>query len=585
MATDSQGCVLAFNGEIYNHAELRAELESQGHRFKSHCDTEVVLRAFVEWDTRSFERFRGMFAAAFWQEKNRRLVLVRDRLGIKPLYYALHNSQLFFGSELKALFAHDQIPRQISRKALAYYLSLSYIPGPLTLVEGIEKLMPGTWLEWEDGKLARGRYWQNKMCPEQMPAEEASRELDRLLAASVSEHLLADVPVGLWLSGGLDSATVLHYAAHSSRTPIHTFSISFQGRHCDESRYHRPLAAHYGTQHEELDLGRDLDLTSAIHELSYYSDEPSADAGALPVWFLSKLTAQHVRVTLSGEGSDEIFGGYQTYLADGWAMRARHLPKPLLRTALRCANRLPVSDRKISLEYKLKRFLAGTLLPGDEAHFFWNGTFSEQEQCTLGLHPEAGLLRQLVRDLPNIPSDHDCNRYLFVDQHFYLPDDILSKCDRMSMAHSLEVRPPFLDHRLVEFAGRLPLKLKIRGKRTKVLLRRLMDSKLPSGMLNPRKEGLDIPVHEWLRGPLRPLLLETLHRERVESAGLFANATVQYLIDMHLSRRANLGYHLWGLLTLHLWIRRWNIQTQKAMSWIESDTPLLATAIPSEECY
>ena len=278
------------------------------------------------------------------------------------------------------------------------------------------------------------------------------------------------------------------------------------------------------------------------------------------------MTAGHVRVALSGEGSDEIFGGYLTYLADGYAKLARKSPAPLLRAALRCANSLPVSDRKIGFEYKLKRFLAGSLLPSDEAHFFWNGTFSEHEQRRLGFNCESGLLGKLVERLPSVPEVHDQNRYLFVDQHCYLPDDILYKCDRMSMAHSLEVRPPFLDYRLVEFAARLPLKLKIRGSETKVLLRQLMHRKLPKGMLNPRKEGLDIPAHEWLRGPLLPLLVETLDRRTIEDAGLFSYSAVESLISMHLHRRANLGYHLWGLLTLHLWIRRWKIQTRDEIS-------------------
>ena len=562
MATEFGDCVLAFNGEIYNHAELRAELQSLGHKFKSQCDTEVALRAFTQWDVHCFKRFRGMFAAAFWQERTKRLLLVRDRFGIKPLYYALHKGHIFFASELKALFGHAEIPRQLSRQALAYYLSLNYVPGPLTLVEGIEKLPPGTWLEWKDGKIARQTYWQNTMCPLDISLEDASQELDRLLNQSVREHLVSDVPVGFWLSGGLDSAAVLHYAAHHHRRPLRTFSISFEARDCDESRYYRPLAQHYGTQHHELNLHSDLDLTGAIHELSYYSDEPSADAGALPVWFLSKMTASHVRVALTGEGSDEVFGGYQTYLADNYSKLARRLPQSLLRLGAQCANKIPVSDRKIGLDYKLKRFLAGSLLPPDQAHFFWNGSFGEQEQRELGLDCHDGLLASLVARLPNLPTGLDCNRYLFVDQHYYLPDDILYKCDRMSMAHALEVRPPFLDHRLVEFAARLPSKFKIKGFETKVLLRRLMRSKLPKGLINPCKQGLDIPAHDWLRGPLLPLLLETLSRERVEEAGLFSSASIERLIDLHINRQSNLGYHLWGLLTLHLWIRRWNIQTQ-----------------------
>jgi asparagine synthase (glutamine-hydrolysing) len=322
------------------------------------------------------------------------------------------------------------------------------------------------------------------------------------------------------------------------------------------------LARYYHAQHQELDLSSDLDLTSAIHELAYYSDEPSADSGALPIWFLSKITSGHVRVALSGEGADEIFGGYQTYLADACARTARQAPTAVLRAALQVANHLPVSDKKIGFEYKLKRFLAGTLLRSDEAHFFWNGTFTDSEQRDMGFKGEPASLDELVTTLSELPEGNSLNRYLFVDQHYYLPDDILYKCDRVSMAHALEIRPPFLDHRVVEFAARLPVDLKIRGRQTKFLLRRLLRQKLPKGIVNPRKEGLDIPAHDWLRGPLRPLLLEGLSREVVEEAGLLSYAAVERLITQHLNKRLNIGYHLWGLLTLHLWIRRWRIQTQ-----------------------
>jgi asparagine synthase (glutamine-hydrolysing) len=565
MRTEDEDCVLIFNGEIYNHLELRHELEQLGHRFHSHCDTEVVLRAFVQWDVDCFPRLRGMFAAAFWQESAQRLVLARDRLGIKPLYYAMQGGNLYFGSELKAIFQHSEIPRKICHQALGYFLSLNYVPTPFTLVEGIEKLQPGTWLECRGGKLKTGRYWSNIFRPTRTDLEEACGQLDDLLSKSVAEHLISDVPLGVWASGGLDSSTILHYAARATSRKLKTFSISFPGRRFDESKYFRLLAQQFHTEHHEFDLSADLDLTSAIHDISYYSDEPSADAGALPVWFLSRMSAEHVTVALSGEGADEIFGGYNTYLADRYADVVRRLPTGLLRLAFHATNRLPVSDEKIGFEYKLKRFLSGSLLPADEAHFHWNGTFSRMEQKDLGASSAGPALSSLCSALPNLPPHSEvANRYLFVDQHYYLPDDILYKCDRMSMAHSLEVRPPFLDHRIVEFAAQLPASLKIRGRTLKRVLRELMRNKLPAAILQRPKEGLDIPAQEWLRGPLRSLLLDALGPESVARAGLFSPAAVTRLLERHLNRRANLGYHLWGLLTLHLWIRRWNIETPNA---------------------
>jgi asparagine synthase (glutamine-hydrolysing) len=560
--TENGDTVIAFNGEIYNHAEIRKELESLGHKFESHCDTEVALRAFAQWDTECFARFRGMFGAAFWRDQEDRLVIVRDRLGIKPLYYAVHNGDLHFASELKAIFEHPDIPRRISHKALSYYLSLNYVPSPYTLVEGIQKLPAGSWLEIRSGQIRTGTYWRNEFKPQDVSLEEACRQLDHLLKESIAEHLVSDVPLGIWASGGLDSSTILHYAAEVSSRRLETFSISFAGRRFDESQYFRLLANRYNTVHREFDVSSEVDLTAAIHEMAYYSDEPSADAGALPVWFLSQMTAKHVTVALSGEGADEVFGGYQTYLADGYAQAARYVPSALRRLGLSAASKLPVSDEKIGLEYKIKRFLGGSLLSADEAHFYWNGTFSQREQQQLGLKSPIESLSGLCATLPGLPAQQEIvNRYLFVDQHYYLPDDILYKCDRMSMAHSLEVRPPFLDHRIVDFAARLPADLKIKGKTTKRVLRELVGSKLPPEILNRPKEGLDIPAHEWLRGPLKPVVLETLGSESVRQVGLFSPAAIQSVVDRHMSRQVNLGYHIWGLLTLHLWAKRWNIET------------------------
>ena len=556
--------VIVFNGEIYNHAELRRELESLGHRFDSHCDTEVALRAFIQWDTDCFRRFRGMFAMAYWQRSQQRLLLARDRLGIKPLYYAIRAGNLHFGSELKAVFEHPGIPRHISETGLSYYLSLNYVPTPYTLVDGIEKVLPGAWLEYRNGRVRTERYWRNNFEPHPISSDEAVEQLDRLLKDSISEHLISDVPLGIWASGGLDSSTILHYASEVSNRKLNTFSISFAGRSFDESEYFRLLAERYNTDHHEFDVSADLDLPAAIYEMAYYSDEPSADAGALPVWFLSRMTAKHVTVALSGEGADEIFGGYQTYLADRFANAARHLPSPILKTGMAIAKLLPVSDEKIGFDYKLKRFLGGALLPADEAHFYWNGTFSRDEQCELGR--VARNPAELCGRLDAIPNGRDLlNRYLFVDQHYYLPDDILYKCDRMSMAHSLEVRPPFLDHRIVEFAGTLPSNLKIRGQVTKYLLRKLISRKLPKTILDRRKEGLDIPAHDWLRGTLRPLVEDTLSPASVRSAGLFAPEAIRHLLERHFSREENLGYHIWGLVTLHVWMRRWNIEPKRAV--------------------
>jgi asparagine synthase (glutamine-hydrolysing) len=561
--TDDGDVGIAFNGEIYNHTEVRAELEGLGHTFHSNSDTETVLRAFVEWDKECFGKLRGMFAVALWKESEQRLVLARDRMGIKPLYVTERNGDVFFGSELKAIFAHPEIARRISLRGLDCYLSLNYVPCPWTLVEGIEKLPPGTWLEWQDGKTTRGEYWKLPFgAPSAVTMKEATEELDRLLEQSVREHMISDVPLGIWLSGGMDSTTILHYASQATSARLKTFSITYHGRSCDESDLVHRAVKQYGTEHQELDLTPKQGLREAIEEFAYYSDEPSADAGSLPVWFLAKLCKEKTTVALSGEGADELFAGYVTARADALAKRARYFPRSVLQMGLKAARWLPVSDEKISLEYKVKRFLEGSLLPAGEAHVFWNGMFFGAEKQALLRNGLPGSFRELLTTMDDLPDAGSIlSPLLWFDQKYYLADDILVKSDRMSMAHAVEVRPPFLDHRIVEFAATLPRKLKIRGSQQKMVLRELRKAKLPATILEGKKTGFDIPAHEWLRGTLRSLLLETVREGTVAYGDFFHAAAIDELVQRHLKRQANIGYHLWGLLILFLWMKKWEIQT------------------------
>ena len=555
------GTVIAFNGEIYNHLELRAELESRGRRFYSHSDTETVLQAFLEWDTGCFSRMRGMFAVALWTESTERLVLARDRVGIKPLYFSQRGEDLYFGSELKAIFVHPEIDRSLSLNGLDCYLSLNYVPAPWTLVEGIEKLRPGHWLEWRSGSIRKECYWKLPCRPEHRREDPqvAQEELDGLLKQSVAEHLLSDVPLGIWLSGGVDSSTMLHYATEASASPLQTFSISFHGRSFDETPYIQEVAKYYGSQHHQLDMSDLEDLPATIEEFAYYSDEPSADAGAVPLWLLSKLTKRHATVVLSGEGADELFGGYLTYRASLLARIIRRAPSQAIDFMQAVIRRWPVSDEKISFEYKVKRFLEGCRMAPERAHVYWNGTFSDGEKRELVRLPLPDALDRTLKDLAS--AGDDLAAYLWFDQKYFLPDDILTKVDRISMAHSIEVRPPFLDHRIVEFAASLPAKLKINRSRQKVILKNLMRDKLPSSVLSRKKVGFDIPAHEWFRGSLRPLLLETLAGASAEHGGFFQFDKIMALEQAHQERRANVGYHLWGLLTLLLWMKKWRIQT------------------------
>jgi asparagine synthase (glutamine-hydrolysing) len=566
---------VVFNGEIFNHQEIRAELEAEGFRFRTHCDTEVVLHAFLCWGSACFSRFRGMFAIAVWVQSEQRLVLARDRMGIKPLYYCLRDGEIYFGSELKCILAHPGVPRWLSLPGLNCFLSLNYVPGPHTLVDGITKLTPGHVLEWQKG-LCRIHSSALAVLPAPPASlDEACAELDRLLVQSVSEQLASDVPLGIWLSGGLDSSTVLHYATHAHPGRLRTFSVTFPGRSFDESRYAREISRRYGAEHSEFDLGPGADLENAIEQIAYYSDEPSADAGAIPVWFLAQMSKNDVTVLLTGEGADELFAGYLTFRADRYGAAARRAPALLRKLALACADLLPVSDEKISFEYKVKRFLQGSLLAPELAHVFWNGTFSEAEKRGLFLYPAAEPLAAIVAD-----GSHGSGlqRWLNFDQRYYLPDDILYKVDRIAMAHSLEVRPPFLDPRIVDFANSLPDHFKLRRSESKRVLRRLMKDKLPDLTLRRPKIGFDIPIHDWFRGVLRPLLLDTLCEESVSASKLFRWPAVNRLLREHLERRANWGYHLWGLMVLLIWIKRWRIELPSTAD----SSPSLLVEIPDE---
>jgi asparagine synthase (glutamine-hydrolysing) len=561
--------VVAYNGEIYNHSAIRKELEALGYRFESHCDTEVVLHAFREWDTDCFRRFRGMFAVAVWRNREKRLVLARDRMGIKPLYLYQQRGELYFGSELKAIFEHPNIPRELDRDAVEDFLALNYVPAPRTLVKGVTKLPPGHFLEYRAGRVRVEDFWKLRFEPQpDMRLEAATERLDFLINDAVREQMTADVPLGVWSSGGIDSSTVLHYAAMASARPLQTFSVGFDSPSCDESRYFREMAARYGTDHHEVEIRPDDELIHAIEDLSYYSDEPGADAGALPVWFLSKMTARHVTVALSGDGGDELFGGYLTYMADRMSRPMRAIPARVRRMMQSTAEAvLPVSNEKISFEYKVKRFLEGTQLHPEEAHFFWNGMFRNRGE---------GFRERLFEGIPAAKQIGPLNRYMMADQQSYLPDNILYKVDRMSMAHSIEVRPPFLDHRIVEFAAGLPENMKIRGRQQKFLLKHLMKNKLPESILNRPKKGFDIPTHEWFRGFLRPLLMETVTSSAVSRSGIFTPDATGALIRDHMDRRINAGYHLWGLMTLFLWLKRWNIEMAPRE---ESSTESLARVI------
>ena len=536
------------NGELYNYRELRAELERAGHRFRTHGDTEVLVHLYEQEGLEFARRLRGMFAAALWDAPRRRLVLARDRYGIKPLYYRADSSGgLEFASELRAL------PRgEIDLDALEAFLAFNSIPAPLTIFRDARKLPPGHLLVWEAGKTRVERF--ARPAPAALDdlrdddEAELIEELRARLRDSVRAHLVSDVPVGVLLSGGIDSSALTALAAQESSEPVRTFSIGFEERSFDELGDARLVAERYGTQHRELVLRPDAALL--LPALAEAFDEPFADSSALPTYLVSQLAAQDVKVALSGEGGDELFGGYYTYVADQLALRAggaARLARPLV-------ERLPTSTARASFDYKAKRFVRGAHLPPLERHHAWKEIFSPEARAELtGRRHDFDPVDLYRSRFAETEGAELLARLQDVDLGIYLVDDLLVKTDRASMAHSLEARVPFLDPAVTNFAAALPARHRVHGLRKKVLLRKAVAPLVPSQIVRGKKRGFSIPAAAWLRGELEPFARETLSPDTLCRQGYFRPEAVTALLDRHVAGKEDLSRQLWGLLAFTLW--------------------------------
>ena len=536
------------NGEIYNYRELRRELERAGHRFRTHGDTEVLLHLYEEHGDRFAERLRGMFAVAIWDARRRRLVLARDRFGIKPLYYRAADRELSFASELRAL------PRgEIDLDALEAFLAFNAIPAPLTIFREVRKLPAGHLLVWTDGEIELERFARPAPSAEIRTDDEAElvEELRSRLRDSVRAHLVSDVPVGVLLSGGVDSAFLAALAAQETAEQLHTFSIGFEERSFDELAGARSVAERYGTKHHELVLRPDAALL--LPALADAFDEPFADSSALPTYLVSQLAAKDVKVALSGEGGDELFGGYYTYAADLLAARVGGLA----RLAAPLVERLPTSTAKASFDYRAKRFVRAAHLPPLERHHGWKEIFSPELRAELTGRTTAfdpvDLLRARYRETE---GRDELSRLQDVDLGVYLVDDLLVKTDRASMAHSLEARVPYLDTVVTNLALALPTRHKIRGLSKKVLLRKAAAPLLPREIVHGKKRGFSIPAAAWLRGELEPFARETLAADVLRRQGFFDPGVVTRLLDDHVAGREDRSRQLWGLLAFTLWHER-----------------------------
>jgi asparagine synthase (glutamine-hydrolysing) len=544
------------NGEIYNYRELMDELRGRGHTFSTHSDTEVLVHLYEERGPAFVEALRGMFAIAIWDARHGRLVLARDRFGIKPLYYGVAGGVISFASELKALLRQPGFSREIDPEALESFLAFNSIPTPLTIFKEARKLPAGHTLVMERGEVTVSRYAR----PTPAPAGEVRTEGDDFLAEelrerlrdSVRAHLVSDVPVGVLLSGGIDSAALTAMAAQESGYPVSTFSIGFEESAFDELAQARLVAERYGTDHHELILRPDaVDLLPRLVEAF---DEPFGDSSALPTYLVSQLAADTVKVVLSGEGGDELFGGYYTYVADRLAPRVGRAA-PFLRPLVEL---LPSSSGKASFDYKAKRFMRGAHLPPVERHHAWKEIFSPDAQGELLSSPPVSDPLDLHRArYAETEGAQELARLQDLDLGIYLVDDLLVKTDRASMAHSLEARVPFCDPVVAELALALETRQKVRGFSKKRLLRQAVEPLLPREIIRGRKQGFSIPVAAWLRGDLEPFARDVLSAETIERQGYLRPDAVTKVLEQHVSGKEDLSRQIWGLLSFTLWVDRY----------------------------
>ncbi len=558
---------VVLNGEIYNFQALKSELVSQGHRFYTSSDTEVIVHLYEEYGNNFVQHVNGMFAIAIWDEKRRRLVLLRDRIGIKPLYYFVGNDGLLFASEIKAIL-QDEVEREVDIQALWNYLSYNYIPSPLTIFKGIRKLSPGTMLIWEDGELETRKYWditsKDYGYESDSPVSEEDYEeglLERLKEA-VRLQLISDVPLGVFLSGGLDSSTIVALIREVSNNNIKTFSIGFEDKSYDELDFARSVAGQFETDHHELVVR--MNPEEILPKLVYHFDEPFADFSAIPVYYLSEMTRRHVTVALGGDGGDELFAGYETYSAYIYANLYKLLPGVLSRGIIPwVVSRLPVSLDRVSFDYKAKRFVKGALLSPLEGHYRWKVIFDEdakRDLCCQGSGRDTGIddSFEVMRGYYEETEGMDTlSRLQYVDFKAYLPDDILTKVDRMSMANSLEVRPPFLDHNVAEYSFRIPANLRLHGFKKKYILKRIMQDRLPQKVLHGKKRGFNVPVPKWLLNELHDAVHDLLSVEKIRKQGFFNADYVKRMVEDHEKLRADFSRNIWGLLIFTLWHDRW----------------------------
>lgn len=560
---EDRSLAVVCNGEIYNFKELRTSLAGRGHRFTTGGDVEPLVHLYEDVGTQLPKHLRGMFAIALWDAARKRLLLARDRLGVKPLYYADAGGTLVFGSEVKALLRHPAVRREVDPDTLHHYLSLNYVPAPLSMIRGVHQLGPGELLVCNADGVRTEPYWDLRFEPEHGVSEDewARRVRDKLEEAT-RVRLVSDVPFGAFLSGGVDSSAVVAMMARALPDPVRTFSIDFEETSFSESAYAERVAARYRTEHRTRVAHADwVDL---MESLIWYADDPLADSSMIPVYLVSAFAREHVTMVLTGDGGDEAFAGYPTYNAYFVRQLYRKVPAPIRHHVVRrLVDALPVSTSKVSFDFRAKRFVAGAELDAEDAHFWWRAVLSESAKRDLYTDSfrerltHARPTRELYREhFERSGTDDPLSRMLYADTRFYLPADMLTKVDRMSMAHALEARGPFLDHELMELAARIPSAIKFKNRTPKYILKKALEPLLPASILYRKKAGFNVPVAQWLHGPFGARARDVLSPDRVAAAGFFQPDAVVRLLDEHTTRRADHSFAIWGLFCFQLWHER-----------------------------
>ncbi len=549
---------IVFNGEIYNHLELRAELEKKGHQFRTRTDTETIVHAYEEYGEDCPAKLNGMFGFAILDLRNRSIFLARDRLGIKPLYY-YHDAQRFvFASELKSILQDDEVPREVNIAALDAFMTFEYVPAPLSILQGISKLLPGHSLTLKDGKIALREYWDVKFDEKERSEEALCEELRALFRDAVKIRLMSDVPLGAFLSGGIDSSAIVAMMSAEMNRQVKTFSIGFKESSYNESSFARIVSKHFNTEHHEFTIEPNaLELTE---KLVAHLDEPFGDFSIFPTYLVSKMAREHVTVALSGDGGDELFAGYDTYIANRLGNSYGKVPRALRNGLISpLVEHLPPTEKKKGLFNRIKRFDEGMRLPADLQHTRWmiflqaaekSKFYSERVRSALN---GVDSYRHVRGYFDRAGTSDELNRQLYVDIKSYMVDDILVKVDRMSMAASLEARVPFLDHRFVEFSATIPSNLKLKGKTTKYLLKKAMADLLPPEILGRGKEGFSIPIKNWLKTDLKPLMMDVLSQEKISNEGFFNPVHVEKLKNEHLQNKENHSHRLWAMMVFGIW--------------------------------